>query len=396
MAVNNLTYEQSYAFLTALYEEATGQQGTLQVADTGTFTTVAQAVLKTGYDNIINSISQVLSRTIFSVRPYSAKFRGIDVDAQRWGAITRKINYIDTPIRQDDKMNLVDGSDMASPWLVQKPAVLQTNFYGHTVYAKAITILKDQLDVAFSNADEFGRFISGLMQNVSDQLEQIREAEARGVLVNFMTGKYTGDAGNCINVLQEYYNETGTTLTVGTMFAPANYPDFVKWLYAYVNTLTEFMSERTTKYHINVTGKELMRHTPANRMKAFMLSDVQNKIDATVLSSVFNPERLKMIDWESVNFWQNIDNPYSVLATPTYMLNDGTLDTAVSPVGIDCVLGVLFDEDALGITTASTWMQASPMNARTGAYTIWYHFTQRTWNDFTENGVILYADTVTP
>ena len=88
MAVNNLTYEQSYAFLTDLYEQATGKKSDITVTDTGTFTTVAQAVLKTGYDNIINSISQVLAKTIFSVRPYSAKFKGISVDARRWGLVS--------------------------------------------------------------------------------------------------------------------------------------------------------------------------------------------------------------------------------------------------------------------------------------------------------------------
>ena len=73
MAVNNLTFEQSAALLTDLYEQATGQKS-LSPVDTATFTTVAQAVLKTGYDTVIESISQVLNRTIFSIRPYTAKF----------------------------------------------------------------------------------------------------------------------------------------------------------------------------------------------------------------------------------------------------------------------------------------------------------------------------------
>ena len=79
MAANNLTFEQSAAFLNDLYEQATGQKA-LAVTDTASFTTVAQTVLKTGYDNVISAISQVLSRTIFSVRPYTAKFKGIMVD----------------------------------------------------------------------------------------------------------------------------------------------------------------------------------------------------------------------------------------------------------------------------------------------------------------------------
>lgn len=393
MAVNNLTIEQSYAFLTDLYEQATGQKSAIAVTDTGTFTTVGQAVLKTGYDNIISSISQVLQKTIFSVRPYSAKFKGINVDAERWGAITRKISYVDTPIESDDRMTLQDGSSV-DQWIVQKPKVLETNYYGATEYQKHITIFKDQLDNAFQNESQFGSFIGGLMQNISDQLEQIKEAEARGILVNFITGKLKGDVGNCINVLQAYYDETGVQLTPATMYNNDNYIEFTKWLYSFINTLTDKMSERTVKYHINVTGKEVMRHTPANRLKAYMLNNVMNKIDSTVLSTIFNPDKLKMIDFEKVSFWQNIDHPEQVSAKPTYLKPDGTLKTETSAVSNAHVLGVLFDEEALGMTTLSTWMQSTPMNARGGYYNIFYHFRQCTWNSFDENGIVLYADTV--
>ena len=34
MSVNTMTFEQSAAFLTSLYQEATGQQPTIQVANT--------------------------------------------------------------------------------------------------------------------------------------------------------------------------------------------------------------------------------------------------------------------------------------------------------------------------------------------------------------------------
>lgn len=393
MAVNNLTIEQSYAFLDDLVEQATGQKPTISVVDAATFTTVGQMVLKTGYDNIIGAISQVLSRTIFSARPYNAKFKGINVDSERWGAITRKINYIDLPLEADDRMTLQDGQSV-DPYVVRKPKVVETNYYGATEYSFHVTIFKDQLDSAFENASQFGSFISGLMTNISNQLEQTKEEEARGILINFICGKYVGDNSNCINVLQAYYDETGVQLTPETMYNQTNYVDFTKWLYSFINTLTEKMAERTQKYHVNITGKEVMRHTPANKLKAYMYADALNKIDSTVLSTIFNPEKLKMIDFEKVTFWQNIEDPESVYAKSTYLQSDGTLATDSTGTQIDHVLGILFDEEALGMTTKSTWMQATPMNARGGYYNIFYHFRQCTWNSFDENAVVLYADEV--
>lgn len=126
MAVNELSFSQSATFLMDLYEQATGKKSTIDVVDTGSFTTVAQAVLKTGYDTVINSISQVLARTIFSIRPYTAKFNGITVDSQRWGAIVRKINFIDGELEDDDREPLVDGGSV-DPWIINKPKVAQTH-----------------------------------------------------------------------------------------------------------------------------------------------------------------------------------------------------------------------------------------------------------------------------
>lgn len=393
MAVNSLTFTQSAAFLTDLYEQATGQKSTIAVVDSGAFTTVAQAVLKTGYDNIINSIGQVLAKTIFSVRPYSQKFRGINVDSQKWGAVVRKITFVDTPLEDDDRMTLTDGQAV-DQYIVRKPKVLETNFYGATQYQKHITIFRDQLDNAFQNASQFGSFIGGLMQNIYDQIAQSKEAEARTCLINFIGGKAKGDTANYINVLQAYYDETGVQLTPETMYNQDNYVDFTKWLYAYINTLTEQMSERTQKFHINVTGKEVMRHTPANRLKAYMSARALNKIDSTVLSSIFNPERLKMIDFEKVVFWQNIDDPEKVVTKPTYLLANGTLKESDTQVTVNHILGVLFDEEALGITTLSTWQANTPFNARGGYYNMYWHYTTKMWNDFTENGVVLYAGEV--
>lgn len=398
MAVNEMTFEQSATMLNALVEQATGQKPAIEVTDTGTFTTVAQTLLRTGYDPVLGALSQVLGRTIFAIRPYTQKFRGIDVDAERWAAHVRKVNFASSQLEDDQRLaslgdpaEVMKNGESVDMFRIKKPKVLQTNFYGQTEYQDHVTIFRDQLDVAFRDATEFGRFISGVMQTMKDDLTQVRENEARSALVNFATGKTWLDPGNVINVLQAYKDETGTSLTVANMYADGNYMPFVKWLYAFINTLTDLMAERSTKYHKNVAGFPIRRHTPADRMKAYMYNGVLNKIDSAVLSSVFNDEKLKMIDFESVAFWQNIDEPTKMLAKPTAMKEDGTLQHSNSNRAIDFVVGMLFDEEAVGITTKSTWMDRTVFNSAGGYSNLYWHHRQCVWNDFTENGVILVA-----
>ena len=399
MSVNTMTFEQSAAFLTLLYEEATGQKPTIQIANTADFISVGTTLIQGGYDPIISALTQILDKTIFSERVYNKKFDDIAVDERRWGAVTRKINFIDTDLdAADDRLTLTDGLSV-DPYVVKKPKVLQTQFYGAHQYQDSITIFRDQLDSALRNPDEFARFISALMTNISNKHKQIEEAEARSLLINFITAKASADTPNAINVLQEYYNETGVTLTPANMFALSNYSDFTRWLAGYMVTLADKLAERTEKYHMNITGKELMRFTEGENLRKYITAKVANYLDTAVTSGLYNPDRLKPITegMRKVTFWQNIDNPDSVKATPSYLnVTTGAIDTAGAAVTVDNIIGILFDRDALGMVKRSTWSGSTPFNPRGGYYNIFWHWTQTTWNDFSENFILLYADTVTP
>lgn len=107
---NNLTIEQVYTALNAIQKEATGNLS-LATIDTYTFTTNADITLKTGYDTVMNAISQVLSRTIFSVRPYSAKFKGMEMTGSAWGNHVRKLAVADSNIESDEAYTYPEAYD---------------------------------------------------------------------------------------------------------------------------------------------------------------------------------------------------------------------------------------------------------------------------------------------
>ena len=394
MSVNTMSFEQSAAFLTALYEEATGQSPAIKVSNTADFTSVGTTLLQGGLDPIIGALAQILDRTIFSMRVYNKKFEDITIDELRWGAVTRKINFIDTPLdSQDNRLELVDGQSI-DPYVVKKPKAVSLQFYGNTQYSDHITVFRDQLDSALRDSAEFGRFISGVMTNISNKHKQIEEAEARGMLINFITAKALADQDNCINVLQAYYDETGVQLTPDTMFAVSNYTEFTRWLAGFMTTIADKLAERSQKYHMNITGKELMRFTDGADLRKYISANVANYLDTAVASGLYNPDRLSVITegMRKMVFWQNIDNPYSVKATPAYLdVSDGTIAEASDPVQVDNIIGVLFDRDALGMVKRSTWSAATPFNPDGGYYNLFWHWTQQTYNDFTENFILLYA-----
>lgn len=390
MAANDLSFNQLSTVLNSIVAQATGKNP-LAITNTSEFISVAQTALKTGYDPLLQSISQVLSRTIFSTRPYYRKFGGIQVDNQKWGNITRKLNISDKDWENDVRFELVDGESV-DMYKVNKPNILQTNFYGANVYERSYTIFKDQLDCAFSGPDEFARFLSMVTGNCTDMIEQAHENLARATVANYIGGKVKGDADSCIHLLTEYNALTGLALTKENVYQPANYKPFIDWVYSRIATLTELMTERSQLFHTNITGKTVNRHTPLQRQRVYLYAPARFNIESMSLANTYNYNFLKMAYNETVNYWQSIQSPSKINVKPSYLKDDGTITTPEAALEQDDIFGVIFDEEALGYTVMNQWSATTPFNAKGGYSNVFFHFTDRFWNDFTENGLVLLLD----
>lgn len=394
MAVNTMTFNQLATVLTSIVGQATGKNN-LTATDTSSFVSVGKLGLETGYDPLCSAISQVLSKTIFSIRPYSSQFRGLEMDNLKYGNHVRKISFGDTGLEEDDRIKLTDGQSIDQQ-VVKKPAPVQQNFYGENVYQKHITIFKDQMDVAFSGPEEFSRFISGVMQTVSDELEQAREDTARMTITNLIGGHYQLDSssvttGCVVHLITEYNSWSGQNITAATVFTPSVFPDFAKWMYGRIATASRMLRERSNLYHLNLTNHDVKRHTPVERQRLYMLAQNMDQVSSNVLSSVYNDEYLRMIPRNEVSFWQSIKSPASINITAGYEIANGTLTTASTNLS-GIVFGVLMDEEAAGYTMVNQWSNPAPFNARGGYTNMYWHETQRFYNDFTENCVVFLLD----
>lgn len=383
--MNDLSMNQISTVVNEIVSQATGKEAVSTVT-TSNFVSVAHTALLTGYDNVINAISQVLSRTIFSVRPYTRKFGDLQVSNIRYGNHIRKIQTVDKPFENDNRISLTDGQAI-DMYKVNKPDVLQTNFYGETVFQKSLTIFKDQLDTAFRSPEEFGQFISMIMSNASDMIEQAHETLARETLVNLIGGVLAiGNAPQIVHLITDYNAETGLSLTKEDVMSPDNFPAFSAWAYAKVASVSAMLTERTVIYHQNITDKEIARHTPMRDQLVYLYAPTQYQISARVLADAFHDNYLRYAKNEAVNFWQSATTPDKIDANVTYLQNDGSLVSATaSQTGI---FGVIFDREAAGYTVVNQWSAPTPFNASGGYTNMFWHFTDRYWNDFTENAVV--------
>lgn len=384
--MNDLNFNQVSTLLNAIQKQATGETG-IVATNANEFVTVGQKVLLTGYDTVLGAISQVLTKTMFSVRPYEAKFKGLVVSNQRFGSITRKLSIADLDFVDDDRQKTVDGASI-DQYIVRKANVLELNYYGANVWSDFITIYKDQLDQAFTSANELGSFLSMVMSNLNDKMEQGRENLARATVANYIAGKVES-TNSVISLITEYNALTGLTLTKADIYKPENYKDFMQWTNSRVEQLSALMTERSEKFHINVTGKEIKRYSPKSKQKMYLLSENKFGIESRALADTFHDSYMKLADNETVNFWQAIDEPSTINVKSVYLIADGTLEESATAVETTDVFGVMFDAETMGVTYVNQWMQATPFNARGGYSNMWAHETKRYWTDYTENGIVL-------
>lgn len=389
MGVNTLSFNQLATALNAIYKQATGKTA-MATQTTADFVSVAQATLRTGVDPVMSAISQVVGKTVFDIRPYNRRFKGLQVTNQQYGAITRKLFIGDKDFVEDDRIKLTNGSAIDQQ-VVNMPDVLQMNFYGQNVFEKYVTIFRDQLDTAFRGPEEFGEFLSMVTTNASDQIEQAHETVARSTIANLIGGKVAASNG-VIHLLTEYNTLTGQSLTATTVYLPANYPAFMKFVYSRIAEISSLMEERSNLYQINVTGHDIYTHTPQAKQKVYLYAPARYKMEASVLADTYHDNYLRFADTETVNFWQSIQTPDSIKIIPTYLAADGSLTTPENATTTDDIFGVIFDEDAAGYTVVNQWTANSPFNARGGYSNIFWHFTDRYWNSFLNKAVVLLLD----
>ena len=403
MSVNTMTFEQISTVLTSIVKQATGQQ-VLTPTDTRDFVSVAQIALRADRDAVMNAISNILGRTIFAIRPYSAKLDGLMMDSFRWGNVMRKLSIADSdweddpafkyPVTYDASQTPPTGDGLSvDQWKIKKANVLQTNFYGQSVYSDHITITEEQLETAFTGPDQLGSFLSMIMTNLSNRLELSNENIKRGLLANMIGAIIDeGQADRVVHLLTEYNQLTQLGLTANTVYQPANFAPFMKWVYSRVAQITDLFTEMSTKFQTVITGKPVLRHTPYQMQRVYLYAPARHDIDARVLADTFHDNFLRYSDVETVNFWQSINTPDSISVNPVYTDNSGVIVTVDAPTQQSGIFGVIFDRDFAGMTLLDQRMISTPVNA-SGLYrNLWVHARQRVFMDNTEKGCVLLLD----
>lgn len=427
----SLTPQDAYSIMNLLVKEATGQNGSIQAVDSSSFVSAGETVLATGTENVLNSLSRIIGRTMVASRPYNAKLALINaINSGVFSERIRKISFYSRDAQASGHFNTnlynqhgagldngtnrrtwngsaipiagVNGSilptgGLPNMWEQNPPVPLELNFCGRDVWDVSNTIYENQLQMAFRDEASFAAFVGGVMTELGNDMESRKEAFNRMTILNFMAGvKDLNQTGSCIDLKAGFNTKFGTNYTTAQLLS-TYLTDFLKYFVSVYKVTSDMLTERTAKYHwsptktVNGTSYTLLRHTPKDRQRALLYAPFFTDAEAQVMSGIFNPEYLNVGQFEKVMYWQNSNTPSKIDVTPAIPNTSSPAEQITgNRVQLNTVIGLLYDVDALMIDYQLDSAYSTPIEARKAYRNIWYHISKNSINDFSENAVLFY------
>lgn len=376
-----MTVEQVYTILNEVVAQAMGTNA-LTVVDTGSFIALGNAVLNSGtnVEPFLQTLVQRIGRTVLVNRAYRTKFRNLIKGEMEFGSILQKVSVDMPEVSEDDSLVLTDGQSV-DQYIIKKPKAHQWLFVKDATYSIYVTIQERWLRQAFTNESAMAGFISMIFQRVQNKLEMCIENLCRAAMNNYAA---LVPAKQTINLVTMYNAESGASLAAG-MGAMFN-REFLAWVTGTIRELGRDMANMSTIY--NSEGQE--RHSPIERQNLALLSKFHTQLETIAYVSAFNVDYLKLVENYTVPFWQaSGQSPLDYETKSTIHVATETLAGEQKDVTLTNVVGMMFDDDALGAFRRWTSTRTTPMNAR-GLYanTFW-HESQMWFNAMDENFLLL-------
>lgn len=410
-----LTPVDAYALINELSKQALGEKAVTAV-DATNFVSVGDQIMQSGTDNVINSISILVTRVVNKSRAYQGKLQSVMADSTTYGnRLLKRKTYSKEAIaagnvNTDLNTNIKDGenaeeSGVGSQWEMSFAPALELSYGGSDVWSYQMpTIAEDALKDAFRNESEFVGFMNMRMTEAYNEIETNKEAFARITILNRIAGinQLVNDGvlgGECVVDLIAYANKKmGTSYTRAEMLEE-HMDEFLKNIAVKLETDSNRLTNRTTKYHWNPTKNVngvnyvLKQHTPKANQKMLYYSPLIAEMETRVLPTIFHADMLKDVvgkntsKSEGLEYWQVFDD------------SDEYAGAAIKwkpaiPVGeaaeqdMPFVFGILYDEDGIMVNYQLDNVRSTPVHARKGIINTFANFKRLPINDFTDSAII--------
>lgn len=372
--------KQVYEFVNDAVEEVIGDTAVVSedlsnVVDVGTAIFNANA-----FDAYVRSLVNHIGKVIFVNRPYRGSAPSVLMDAWEYGSVVEKINSEMPQAVENESWDLVDGQSY-DPHVFHKPVAEAKFFNKMTTFEIEASITEMQVKQSFSSATQLNAFISMIFNEIEKAMTVRNDALIMRTINNMIVETAKGaNANRAVNLLSRYNTQYTETLTADQAVLD---PDFIRYAAYQIALYTDRLTRMSTLF--NEGGKQ--RFTPRDLQHIVMLSEFRAAADVFLQSGTFHDEYTKLVNAETVPFWQGSGTDYAFASTSKIMATPASGGDARTVNG---VLGVIFDRDALGVMNNNQRV-TTQWNAKAEFTNYFYKKDARYFNDLNENFVFFYV-----
>lgn len=372
--------KQVYQFVNDAVSEVIGDSA-IVAEDLSNVVDIGTAIFNgSAFDAYVKSLVNHIGKVIFVNRPYRGSAPSVLMDAWEYGSVVEKIHSEMPEAIENESWDLVDGQSY-DPHVFHQPVAEAKFFNKMTTFEIEASITERQVKQSFSSATQLNAFVSMIFNEIEKAMTVRTDALIMRTINNMIveTAK-DANANRAVNLLSKYNQQYTQSLTAAQAIVS---PDFIRYAAYQIALYTDRLTRMSTLF--NVGGKQ--RFTPKDLQHIVMLSEFRAAADVFLQSGTFHDEYTKLVNAETVPFWQGSGTDYAFTSTGAINAKPASGGGAQEITG---VLGCIFDRDALGVMNNNQRV-TTQWNAKAEFTNYFYKKDARYFNDLNENFVYFYV-----
>lgn len=355
------------------FHDAIGQNEALSTIDTSDFVSMGKA-LGNGqtidsakmYEQYFASLANRIVKTVYAVRVYTARTRGILRDETEWGAFKQKVHYdvVDATTNPafeiPDRSGVTPDYDQKSPYDVSTTINIKSLIFGgQGTWSIEIQRPIAQIMTAFTGAAEMSAFIDGIYTYVENSMQgEIEAVESAAANTGMAVALQNGLARN---LLMEYNSLDSVTTPLTAAECMSN-PGFLRYAAKEIRMVTKYMGRMSRRFNAG----RMPKFTPEDRLVVEFLQEFVTASEMYMQSDTYHRELVALPRFSPIDFWQEQGANFSFDDVSSFKIqNDELVVSGVNDTGIVTGKGIiayLHDVDAVAANfgEAYDWEQMNP------------------------------------
>lgn len=365
-------YADLHLIIEDMLEQSMGKEDIAQL-DLSNIASLGDYIINSGEngtnDVIFGKLVDRIGRTVIANRLYQNKFSFLSMDPFTYGYVLQKI-HVDTFTPRTSGKYYTGNDPDTEQFGNYIPTINVSLFADSKAWEFAMTVTEAQIKSAFTDEATLAAFISGLFTAMDTSVAKSLEECARGVLAAYIGELYTAQAAantagetiiTGVNLLAKYREETGQTLTASAAWYNA---DFLRWCTSFFTDEKRMFSNLSVIR--NTRGME--KFTPEEGLKFIINGKFADNIKRFMTSDTFNDEFVEMPGYTEIDYWQGLGSGSIAdrTAINAKLISTTTAEgvTTNNTVDIDNVIGLMYDNFAVGVTLYERDTVAIPVPRR--------------------------------